>query len=169
MMQQYHGIRRTLPADTILCSYEDLTLRSTIPFQQHTWSTGDNQATILVSQPGTYWLQGTDRYGCTGRDSLYIGSKQCPYGFFMPTAFSPNNDGRNEWCRPRLFGRIVKYHFTLYNRWGQKVFDSTDPTRAWDGRINGIPAETGTYVWSCLYQLENRGEEGKKGTVLLVR
>jgi gliding motility-associated-like protein len=158
-----------LPADTTLCSYEDLTLRSTIPFQQHTWSTGDHQATILVNQPGIYWLQGTDRYGCTGRDSLQIGSKQCPYGFFMPTAFSPNNDGRNELCRPRLFGRIVKYHFILYNRWGQKVFDSTDPTRAWDGRINGRPAETGTYVWSCLYQLENRGGELKKGTVLLVR
>jgi gliding motility-associated-like protein len=158
-----------LPADTTLCSYEDLNLQSTIDFRQHTWSTGDTYASILVQQPGLYWLQGIDRYGCTGRDSISISGKQCLYGFFMPTAFSPNNDGKNETCRPRLFGRIVKYHFAIFNRWGQKVFDSYDYTRAWDGRINGRATEAGTYVWSCSYQLQNKAEEHKKGTVVLVR
>jgi gliding motility-associated-like protein len=158
-----------LAADTTLCSYENITLHATVKFSQYAWSTGDTYSSLYVEQPGLYWLQGTDNYGCTGSDSILISGKQCPYGFFMPTAFSPNNDGKNEWCGPRLLGRIVKYHFTIFNRWGQKVFDSYDNTRAWDGKINGRPAEAGTYVWSCSYQLQNRGEEIKKGTVVLVR
>jgi gliding motility-associated-like protein len=158
-----------LPADTSLCSYEDITLRSTISFKEYTWSTGDAYASIPVNKPGLYWLQATDEKGCTGRDSILISTKECPYGFFMPTAFSPNNDGKNEWCRPRLFGKVTKYHFIIFNRWGQKVFDSFDHTRSWDGKINGQPAAAGTYVWSCNYQLENRAVEHKKGTVVLFR
>ncbi|OQP59712.1 hypothetical protein A3860_36120 [Niastella vici] len=158
-----------LPPDTSLCSYEDITLRPTKSLQQYVWSTGDTHASILVNQPGLYWLQATDQQGCTGRDSILIGTKQCRYGFFMPTGFSPNNDGRNEWCRPVLFGKVVKYHFMIFNRWGQKVFDSHDHTRGWDGKLNGQPAATGTYVWSCTYQLGNGIEENKKGTVILLR
>lgn len=158
-----------LPPDTSLCSYEDITLRSTVSLQQYVWSTGDTYSSILVSQPGLYWLQGTGQQGCTGRDSILIGTKQCAYGFFMPSAFSPNNDGRNELCRPLLFGKVVKYHFIIFNRWGQKVFDTHDHSSGWDGKINGQPAVTGTYVWSCSYQLNNKVAENKKGTVLLLR
>lgn len=158
-----------LPADTNLCSYEDLTLRPAGSFRQYTWSTGDVYPSITVDQPGLYWLQGIDRYGCSGRDSIVIGRKDCLAGFFMPTAFSPNNDGKNELCAPRLLGKIVKYHFFIFNRWGQKVFDSNDHTRGWDGRINGRAAETGAYVWSCIYQFTNGTEQRAKGTVILVR
>jgi gliding motility-associated-like protein len=158
-----------LPPDTSLCSYEDLTLRSTVSFQQYAWSTGDANTSIMVNQPGWYWLQATDQNGCTGTDSIHIATKDCLYGFFMPTAFTPNNDGKNEWCQPRLFGRITKYHFIIFNRWGQKVFDSNDHTRGWDGKINGQPAAVGSYVWSCSYQLENKTAEHKKGTVMLIR
>lgn len=87
----------------------------------------------------------------------------------MPSAFSPNNDGKNELCHPQLFGKIVKYHLILFNRWGQKVFDSYDHTNGWDGKINGTPAEMGAYVWSCVYQFSNEEEKHAKGTVLLIR
>ena len=158
-----------LPADTVLCTYEDLILKPKIKLSQFEWSTGDNHSFIQVNNPRLYWLMGTDRYGCTGKDSIMIGQKECLVGFFMPSGFSPNRDGKNDWCRPRLFGKIVKYHFTMYNRWGQKVYDSYDHTKGWDGYINGRPADIGTYVWSCVYQLNSEAEKHAKGTVVLVR
>jgi gliding motility-associated-like protein len=158
-----------LPADTALCAYEDLTLKSSIPFSQYEWSTGDVYPFIQVSIPGLYFLLGTDRYGCSGKDSILISGKQCPYGFFMPSAFSPNNDGKNDGCRPSIFGKISKYHFSIFNRWGQKVFDSYNYTQRWDGTINGRLADAGTYVWSCLYQLNTKAEQYAKGTVVLIR
>jgi gliding motility-associated-like protein len=158
-----------LPADTVLCTYEDLILKSKIKLSQFAWSTGDDRTFIQVNNPGLYWLIGTDRYGCSGKDSIRIGQKECLVGFFMPSGFSPNRDGKNYWCRPRLLGKIVKYHFTMYNRWGQKVYDSHDHTRGWDGYINGRPAGIGTYVWSCVYQLNAEAEKHVKGTVVLVR
>jgi gliding motility-associated-like protein len=158
-----------LPADTILCSYDNLVLKPAVSFKQYNWSTGDIFPSITVEEFGLYWLQGTDVHGCTTRDSISIGRKDCLFGFFMPTAFSPNNDGRNEWCMPRIFGKVAAYHFTIFNRWGQKVFDSRDRTRGWDGKINGRIAETGAYVWSCVYQFNNEPEQRARGTVMLIR
>ena len=158
-----------LPADTALCAYEDFMLKPNIRFSQSNWSTGDSNPFIQVTKPGLYSLQGTDLYGCIGKDSILISQKQCPYGFFMPSGFSPNHDGKNDGCRPRLFGKIVKYHFAIYNRWGQRVFDTYDYASSWDGNINGRPANTGTYVWSCLYQLNTEPQQHAKGTVVLVR
>ena len=158
-----------LPQDTSLCSYEDITLAPTLDFAQYVWSTGESTASIQVTTPGTYWLEGTDRYGCTGTDSILISPKECPYGFFMPTAFTPNQDGRNDLCHPMIYGRISKFIFSIFNRWGQKVFETSDPKRGWDGIVNGHPAEAGSFVWFCTYQLAGASEHHARGTVLLVR
>jgi gliding motility-associated-like protein len=158
-----------LPQDTSLCSYEELTLSSTLAFKQYVWSTGDFSSSIHVTSPGLYWLEGTDRYGCSGADSILISPKQCPYGFFMPSAFTPNQDGRNDLCRPLIYGRVSKFSFTIYDRWGQKVFETSDPRRGWDGYVKGHAAEAGAFVWFCSYQLEGVPEQFAKGTVLLVR
>src|SRR5690606_1588417 len=52
---------------------------------------------------------------------IRIDPRSCPIGFYMPTAFTPNNDGRNDLCQPKLFGRVIVYRFSVYNRWGQKL------------------------------------------------
>jgi len=158
-----------LPQDTSLCSYEDITLTSTPGFQQYTWSTGESSPSLHVTRPGLYWLEVSDRYGCSGRDSILISPKECPYGFFMPSAFTPNQDGHNDLCRPLLYGRIGSYTFAVYNRWGQKIFETSDPTRGWDGYVQGNPAEAGAFVWTCSYKLGNSPEQHAKGVVMLVR
>jgi gliding motility-associated-like protein len=158
-----------LPPDTSLCSYEDLILKTTISFAAYEWSTGDAGPSIDATTPGLYWLKATDQNGCTGTDSIVIGAKECPFGFFMPSAFTPNIGGKNNLCHPLLFGRTGKFHFTIYNRWGQKVFETSDYTGGWDGNINGGPAAAGAYVWTCYYQLGDSADKFAKGTVILIR
>jgi gliding motility-associated-like protein len=88
----------------------------------------------------------------------------------MPTGFSPNGDGKNDMFSPlgsALFAR--DFDFRIWNRWGQEVFRSTDPTQGWDGNYSGQPSITGVYAYLITYK--NIFNESKilKGNVTLVR
>lgn len=157
-----------LDKDPVLCYGSSRTFAAGSGYAGYLWYDGLAGETRTVNAPGEYWVQVTGNNGCITRDTAII-KQIAPCGFFMPSAFSPNNDGKNERCHPDLFGKVVKYHFILFNRWGQKVFDSHDPATGWDGKINGRPAEMGAYVWSCSYQFSNEEEKHAKGTVLLIR
>lgn len=89
---------------------------------------------------------------------------------YVPTAFTPNGDGRNDVLKPVTYGRIKPVYFTIYNRWGQVIFTTTDFSKGWDGRINGQPVETGVYVWTVKAVDESNGHTlSEKGTVTVVR
>jgi gliding motility-associated-like protein len=88
----------------------------------------------------------------------------------MPTGFSPNGDGNNDVFKPLGSALFAKeYDFRIWNRWGQEVFRSTDPTQGWDGVYNGQPSITGVYAYLITYK--NIYNEAKilKGNVTLVR
>jgi gliding motility-associated-like protein len=70
----------------------------------------------------------------------------------MPTAFSPNGDGLNDFFRPALQSVDEgDYEFLIYNRWGQLVFFTTNPSIGWDGKTNGRPADPGAYQYIVKY------------------
>lgn len=158
-----------LPRDTFICSYGSLEINSTTNFNRYLWSTGSSTSSIVVTQPGLYWLDATDRHLCTGRDTIMVNLKDCLSGFFMPTAYTPNGDGRNDKLKPLLFGIVNKYEFTVYNRWGQIVFRSDDQTKGWDGKLGGVNQDGGPYIWSCTYQFKDQEMKTVKGTVILIR
>jgi gliding motility-associated-like protein len=87
----------------------------------------------------------------------------------VPTAFTPNNDGRNDWLRPTVFGIKELRYFKVFNRWGQLVFQTSVEGKGWDGNLNGMPQATETYVWVA----EVTGGDNKlysaKGTSVLIR
>jgi len=158
-----------LPADTLICSYDKLSLSSLRHYNSYLWSTGASTATITVTQPGNYWLLVKDVNGCTGADTVAVKPKDCMKGFYIPTAFTPNADGKNDVFRPLLFGNVKKYQFTIYNRWGQILFHTTEVGEGWDGTVAGVPQDPNVFVWTCVYQLDGEGTKSEKGTVTLVR
>lgn len=158
-----------LPMDTVICSYGSLSLKSILPYNHYLWNTGSNNSSISISQPGVYWLEVTDNNVCKGRDSVIVSPKECLTGFYVPTAFTPNGDGKNDVFQPQLFGKVKKYRFTIYNRWGQLIFQTTEQLKGWDGKIRGLIQQTGVFVWTCTYQFDNDSEQTKKGTVILIR
>ena len=87
----------------------------------------------------------------------------------MPSAFSPNGDGKNDILRPRLFGIVKKMHFAVYDRWGVKLFETTEKDKGWDGRIQTGEYASGTLIWTCEYQFEGQPLREVKGTVISVR
>ena len=88
-----------------------------------------------------------DSMGCS--DSAFVMVhvfKTNPY-VFVPTAFTPNNDGRNDVLRPIAVGVQRINYFSVYNRWGELVFTTTVNGQGWDGKIKGTLQGTNTFVW----------------------
>ncbi|MBU6325527.1 MAG: gliding motility-associated C-terminal domain-containing protein, partial [Bacteroidetes bacterium] len=90
--------------------------------------------------------------------------------FFIPNAFTPNMDDLNEVFRPvGLEGRVNRYEFRIFNRWGEKLYDGRDATKGWDGRFGGKLCQEGQYVYE-LYYRDYLGQAGyRKGSFLLLR
>jgi gliding motility-associated-like protein len=133
------------------------------------WNTGSTNKSIVANNGGNYWLKVTDANGCVGDDSVTLSQKDCNIGVFFPTSFTPNNDGLNDLYKPKLYGRLDAYHLIIYNRYGQKLFESRNITEGWSGKFNGEMLAAEAYVWQCWYQLTGGNVQSKSGTILLIR
>jgi gliding motility-associated-like protein len=95
-----------------------------------------------------------------------------PHDLWLPDAFTPNGDGRNDIFRIITDNPNVQVvNLDVYNRWGQRVFSSNLNNGGWDGTMNGKPLPAGTYFWQIRYRMLDRPEQAyhQKGDVLLVR
>jgi gliding motility-associated-like protein len=88
---------------------------------------------------------------------------------YVPNAFTPNGDGKNDLLRPQLRGILELHYFKIYNRWGQLVFETQIEEAGWNGTIKGTPQSTQTVIWI----LQGIGVDNviytKKGTATLIR
>ncbi|MBL7749995.1 MAG: gliding motility-associated C-terminal domain-containing protein, partial [Chitinophagaceae bacterium] len=88
---------------------------------------------------------------------------------YVPSAFTPNGDGKNDILRALPAGVQQFLYFRVYNRWGQLVFQTQDHRIGWDGKINGQIPPTGTFVWVA-EGIDYLGQRIlRKGTVVLIR
>jgi len=87
---------------------------------------------------------------------------------YIPNIFSPNGDGQNDLFRVRG-ENLETLHLTVYNRWGNKVFDSQNPNEGWDGNYKGKPCSPDVYVYHATIIFEDGTETSRKGNVTLVR
>lgn len=106
--------------------------------------------------------------GCYDYDTVLVEVKQVCEDIFIANAFSPNDDGNNDVLHV-LSTCLKKMTFRIYDRWGNKVFETKDRTQGWDGKFNGQPMDSGVYAW----WLEGNDETGKyfkvKGNVSIIR
>lgn len=120
-----------------------------------------------VTKPGKYWVSVTNACG-TNSDTVEI-FNQCEFDIYMPNAFTPNGDWLNDtWgVSPVNKNRLVR--LAVYNRWGQKLFETNNSRLYWDGSFKGQPQETGVYLYELQMITLNGKPRNAKGTVLLVR
>jgi gliding motility-associated-like protein len=106
---------------------------------------------------------------CYSEDDVKVRIYKAGADILVPSAFTPNNDGRNDVVHATVVGIQKLNYFSIYNRWGQLVFTTPDPGRGWDGNFNGIAQPSGTYV----YQAQGTDYKGssvfRKGTLVLIR
>jgi gliding motility-associated-like protein len=158
-----------LPTDTSICSYDTLLLIAKPGYKEYLWNNNSTGSTLSIEHAGTYSLEVTDKNNCKGTAFVVVTQKECMKGFFMPNAFSPNNDGINDFYKPLLFGKVKKYHLIIYNRWGEIMFESNDFVKGWDGTFKNQKQDGNVFTWLCTYQFEGEKQEIKKGVVTLIR
>jgi gliding motility-associated-like protein len=115
-----------------------------------------------------YTVYAFNEAGCA--DSAYITVKifNTAPSVFVPTAFTPNNDGLNDRLKPIIAGMQKIDYFMIYNRWGKLVFNG-DFNKGWDGKLNGVPLETGVFLW-IVKSIDHTGKPiFQKGTTTLIR
>ncbi len=107
--------------------------------------------------------------GCVDTASINIKVYATNPSVFVPTAFTPNKDGKNDVLRPIAAGIKTLEYFNVYNRWGHLVFSTTQNGKGWDGTVSGNPQGTGTFVWVVKATDYNNTPYLQKGTVTLIR
>jgi len=131
---------------------------------------------ITPNEPNTYARpeQGTryvvkvaDTNGCISKDDIYVDLRQKTV--YVPSAFSPNGDGRNDVFRVANLSYERIQEFRVFNRWGQEVFTAYDNKTGWDGSFNGKPGEIGTYRYLIRVAKPDGNSETFRGDVTLVR
>lgn len=137
---------------------------------QYQWNTGSVGSEIGNLHGGYYYVVVTDANGCSRMDSVTIvnWSEDCPYFVYVPGAFSPNGDGRNDVLHVKGEG-VVWIQFEIYNRWGNKVFESNDLSMGWDGTYKGQMQNTGVFVYILEAEFENGERIKKSGDITLLR
>jgi gliding motility-associated-like protein len=152
-----------------VCKFRPTPITAIGNWKSYNWSNGSSASGISLSASGTYWLEVTNADGCKARETFVVTTKECIKGIFFPNAFTPGKRGENNLYKPLVYADIVSYRFVVYNRFGQKIFETTDISKGWDGTINGKLQDPNTFVWICNYQFINEKTQIEKGSFLLLR
>lgn len=122
----------------------------------------------VVSIAGWITVNVTNEFGCAHLDSVYVSPQYC-CNVFLPNAFSPNGDGRNDVFLIQTEAQQEIVEFVIYNRYGQRIFISHNQATGWDGTQNGNPSDVGTYHFYVKYICSDGNTYSKKGNVQLLR
>ena len=153
--------------DTTLCQGQSVTLNAGAA-TTYLWSNGSNASTIIVSTQGTYWVQASNGQ-CSTSDTLNLLISDCEVEIEMPNVFTPNNDGVNDNFVPIKYKGISNANLVIYNRWGQKVFNTDDFMLGWNGTYKDNNCAAGTYFWIVQYTTILNETKELKGHLTLIK
>jgi len=155
--------------DTSLFAGNSITLDAGNDMDHYCWNTGSDDRYLTVLTNGIYYAEVT-KNNCISTDSIQI--RIIPSAVELPNAFSPNGDNVNEIFKPIVLGKISEFQFTIYNRFGERIFLSNDYLQGWDGNFKGRPCHTETYLWEISYHVMDPGYPSlikQNGTIHLLR
>ncbi len=153
-----------LGPDTSICPGEQLRLYPG-QFLTYSWQNGSTEQSFTASKAGLYTVTVTTDCG-EATDDIRITEKNCE--IYFPNAFTPNNDGKNDVFNILNAYDLQDYRLVVFNRWGQKIFETGDYRKGWDGSIKGVIQDTGSFIWQCHFK-KSGVEFNMKGTVTIFR
>lgn len=134
------------------------------------WDDGSNNISREVQSPGMYSLIATAANGCYGQDSVEVIETNCNCILTVPTAFSPNNDGHNDAFILHGFeGCVSDFSLQIFDRWGEKVFETENVSVSWNGNFKSKPLNPGVFVYYITATLITGEKIDKKGNISLIR
>ncbi len=172
MIYQYPNVDGGLGNDTTICLSSKLPLTAADSFISYKWNTGETTQSIIVKDAGMYVVTVTNGQGCIVSDTIDImeSPDALPLEMFMPNAFTPNDDNINETYPSNKYSDPGSdYLLRIYNRWGEKIFESNSPKQEWNGRYKDDLAPQDVYVYYVKYIGCDEKERWFRGTFTLIR
>ncbi len=165
-----------IKSNDIDCSHDRSQLIAT-GASQYLWTPATTLSDPAVSNPVAtplatteYIVEGIDGSGCKGYDTITVKVDNINKGgYLMPNAFTPNNDGLNDCYGIKYWGVIQEMEFSVYNRWGERIFFTRNAGQCWDGTYKGTKQNGGVYVYMVRAKTTCESEVFRKGTFVLVR
>lgn len=123
-----------------------------------------------LTETTTYYVEVTKNGSCKATDSIQVKviKDGAQNGYFVPTAFTPNGDMRNDCFGVKNWGVVTNFDFSVYNRWGERIFYTRNASDCWNGMYKSTLQPPGAYV----YQIRAKtlcGDVYRKGTIVLIR
>lgn len=135
------------------------------------WNTNPLQTGVMATNlaAGTYNVTVSGPGVCPVTASAVVETDRSCIGIYFPSAFTPDGNDKNDGFGP-LGGVVLmsNYKLSVFNRWGERVFYSTNPLEKWDGKVKGLKTDSNIFAWFSEYTLPT-GKQFKKGTILLIR
>ena len=160
-----------LGEDSILCAGQPIVLDAFNYGAVYQWQDSSTNATFSPGITGTYFVTAVNQCGISA-DSINLIFNVCNCLVYIPDAFSPNRDTKNEVFNYRYNCTDFVGKLEIYNRFGQLVFASEDPDAGWDGNFKGQEAPAGAYIYVLKYKGYDNGvmaNEKLRGSFLLLR
>lgn len=146
-----------LGPDRFICNDNPITLDAGGDGTEYLWTPGgETTRTLVIGASGTYSVRVRNADGCASSDLINV-KDSCPLLIWIPNAFSPNTDNLNDVFRFGGNFKARKYELKIYNRWGEKLFETNDPAVGWDGTFRGARVQEGVYIYS-ISAVDTNGE-----------
>lgn len=160
----------SLGNDTTICVRSIVSFGLQEKFTKYKWNNGETTPRVYVSKEGAYILKVIDSLGCAGYDTVnvFVDPEALPNNLFIPNAFSPNGDGLNEVFPFKEDIAQPEYRVRIYNRWGEKLFDSELQGQQWDGIYKGERVEQEAFIYQIEYRSCSGEQRRTKGTVTVM-
>jgi gliding motility-associated-like protein len=161
-------VNLSLGKDLCLEGMDTLELHASGGYTSYKWLNNPPvpDSSFIVNRAGTYWVSVSNSCG-SFTDSVTVFSK-CDFPIYLPNAFTPNKDGLNDEFKLLPGNKNNFVSLTIFNRWGQIVFQSNDRNKGWNGTFNKQPLATDIFVYFLIMKGLSGNSISKKGTVLLI-
>lgn len=156
-----------LGEDKEFCAGDVIVLGSNLSnIYSYLWEDGSNSPTRTVNRTGAFKLTASNECGSFS-DEIIIIPGECVLA--VPNAFTPNGDGKNDVFRVSKTTPLASFNMQVFNRWGQKIFESRDQSQGWNGTIDNRNCDPGNYPYVIQYRKIDGTVAVLKGMLLLIR
>jgi gliding motility-associated-like protein len=157
----------SLGDDLVICKDANLPI-SPGAYAKYSWQDSSNASSFFINKAGKYWVRVESANGCIAADTINV-IEDC-HDIVFPSAFTPNGDRKNDVFRPLgTLTAMSDYRFSIFNRWGQLVYQTTNSHDGWNGKFNGVNAPAATYIWVAEFSFNHQPRRLLKGSIVLIR
>jgi gliding motility-associated-like protein len=169
-------IIKAFKSNDIYCDLRESQLTST-GGSKYSWapknSLINSESANAIAKPSKttkYFVIGENSSGCINKDSITVNVlTESNREFYVPNAFTPNNDGKNDCFGVKGNLNIKVLDFRIFNRWGELIFFTSNASQCWDGKYKGLMQDSGTYIYMIKAKTTCVESISKTGTFVLIR